>query len=176
MPLESKAVGRMWEHRPSRVSRVKSCIFHSDKVFICTLWSNKHFEKSAESSISLPCALLKSKEHTCQCRQTQSCCWSPRVYFTYVSTVQLGPCSLVRVCQQWLFLSLVVVNPSSPPAQWCACPLCLICCCQYFLGTLTLGSSNSECLEWGVWCSWKPQGLCQPLAVLPKLFHWLGCP
>lgn len=110
------------------VSGVKSCIFLSDKVFIYILYNNKHFEKPAKSSISLPCALLKSKECTCQCRQTQPCCWSPRVCFTYVSAVQLGPCSLVKVCQRWHSLSLVVVYPSSPPAQWCACPLRLVCC------------------------------------------------
>lgn len=37
-------------------------------------------------------------------------------------------------------------------------------------------SSNKEGLEWGVWHSWRPQGLFRPLAVLPKLFLWQGCP
>lgn len=106
------------------------------------LYSNKHFEKPAKSSISLPCALLKSKGHTCQCRQTQLLL-SPRVCFPYLQQYSLGLLTgggLSAVT----FLSLVVVNPSSPPAHWCACPLCLICCCQHLLGTVALGSQQQQ--------------------------------
>jgi len=45
------------------------------------LYNNKNIEKPVKSSISLAVALLKSKEPICQCRKTQSCCWSPRVCF-----------------------------------------------------------------------------------------------
>lgn len=57
------------------------------------------------------------------------------------------------------FLSLDGCESKLSPCRVVCLPTCLICCCQYLLATVTLGSSNSEGLEWGVWCSWKPQGL-----------------
>lgn len=147
-------------------------------VLVCMLYNNKHFEKPAKSSISLPCALLKSKEHPYECRQTQLCCWSPRVCFTYVSAV---PCfSLGHAhwrwrsvssdfsCPRWLWIQALLLH-SGVPAHfaWFA-----VASSSWVLWHRGVISTNSKGLEWGVWCSWRPLGQCQPL----ELFLWQGCP
>lgn len=120
------------------------------------LYNNKNIEKPAKSSISLPVALLKSKECISQRRKTQPCCWFPRVWFTHVSTLQLAPCSPVKDCLQWLFLSLMVVNPRLLPCTVVCLPgledpLHPIYCYQYLLCYHTPVShyNNSEGLDWG---------------------------
>lgn len=177
MSWKSNTIVRTWEpYTPAESA--EWCPASSSLTKCSSVWCKtiKILRNLLKSSISLPIALLKSKEHICQCRKTQLCRRSPEVWFIYIATLQLGLCSLVKDCLQWLFLSLVAVNPKlfSCTAEGLSSleyPLHLVLryqCLPCFY-TPVACYKNSEGLDQRAWCSWSPQELFQPPAFFPKL-------
>lgn len=177
MSWKSNAIVRTWEPY-TLVESAEWCPASSSLTKCLSVWCKtiKILRNLLKSSISLPIALLESKEYICQCKKTQLCCRSPKVWFIYVASLQLGLCSLVKDCLQWLFLSLVAVNPKllSCTAEGLSSleyPLHLILqyqCLPCFY-TPVACYRNSEGLDRRAWYCWSPQELFQPPAFFPKL-------
>lgn len=73
-------------------------------------------------------------------------------------------------CPWWLWIQALLLQSGVPAhSAWFA-----VASSSWVLWHWGVISTNSEGLEWGVWCSWRPLGQCQPLEFYQSCFFVRG--